>query len=317
MYVEIGITAISIVGMILYYSKELDWFLNRMKEKAILHFGQIDSVPQDMSEVEVDNLNQGIRRLIHITLGIDSAILVYIFWILTIAVPLIVTFSIGDSLPLTMVMIIDVLMALIPFILLSAKLKNIRVRSSKEGKILLVELLDNYKINYYNMQHAIEITAATLEEAPNCRRLLFNLSKGLNRVTGNDDIKGVLNDFKYAIGTSWAGVLSDNIYFALSSGIRVEAAMEDLIKTITLAEEIDEKSKRENNEVGLILKYLVPLCYIFTIIGGIKFFNLSFSQFLRYQFQTTTGIWWFSVSLVLYISTLTANFFLTKTKLDL
>ena len=54
--------------------------------------------------------------------------------------------------------------------------------------------MNHYKIHYYNMIHAVEQTALTMEGAPYCRRLLFNLSKGLNRVTGNDDIKGVLND---------------------------------------------------------------------------------------------------------------------------
>lgn len=317
MYVEVAITVLSIVGMGLYYSEDVERAFNKLYEKIFLSFGQVESLAPANEETKANNLNNGIQRLIHITLGINSIKMVYVFWSTTLVIPLSIMMLFGNSLPKSMILIITLLLALIPLILLTAKLKNIRVKSSKEGKVLLVELLDNYKINYYNMQRAIEITAATMEEAPNSRKLLFNLSKGLNRVTGKDDIKEVLNDFKYAIGTSWAGVLSDNIYFALSSGIRVEAAMEDLIKTISLAEEIEERTKRENNEIGLILKYLVPLCYVFSIVGGVKFFNLSISQFFRYQFQTSTGIWWFSITVILYILSLTANFFLTKTKLDL
>ena len=317
MYVEVVITILSIVGMALYYSGDIEGVYKRIYEKLVLTFGQVENLSHINEETKANNLNQGIQRLIHITLGINSIKMVYAFWSITLVIPISIMILIGNSLPKSMILIIILLLALIPLILLTARLKNIRVRSSKEGKVLLVELLDNYKINYYNMQRAIEITAATLEEAPNSRKLLFNLSKGLNRVTGKDDIKEVLNDFKYAIGTSWAGVLSDNIFFALSSGIRVEAAMEDLIKTISLAEEIEERAKRENNEIGLILKYLVPVCYIFTIVGGVKFFNLSLSQIFRYQFHTATGIWWFSIAAILYILSLTANFFLTKTKLDL
>lgn len=317
MYVEVSITIVSIVGMVLYYSWEINSAIERIREKLVLNVGHVEIVPPGETDISQDGLNQKIRRLMHATIGIDPKKLVYVFWLITLSLPLSVTGIVGRSLPVSIVLISNIMLALFPFIVLTARLKTIRVKSSKEGKLLLVELLDNYKIHYYNMQHAIEITAATLDEAPNCRKLLFNLSKGLNRVRSNEEIKEVLKDFKYAIGTSWAGVLSDNIYFALSSGIRVEVAMEDLIRTITMAEEIEEKSKRENNEVGLILKYLVPLCYVFTVLGGIKFFDLSLRDFVRYQFQTSTGLWWLSVVIILYLSSIIANFFLTQNKLDL
>lgn len=67
--------------------------------------------------------------------------------------------------------------------------------------------------------------------------------------------------------TSWAGVLADNMYLALTSGIRVTEAMEDLVNTVSKAREVDELTNRENNEAGLILKYLAPLCYIMTVVG--------------------------------------------------
>jgi len=180
-----------------------------------------------------------------------------------------------------------------------------------------MELLDNYKIHYYNMQRAVEITASVIDEAPNCKRLLFNLSKGLNRASTDDEIRTLIEEFRYAIGTSWSGVLADNIYFALSSGVRVENAMEDLVNTIVMAEEVEEKTKRENNEAGLVLKYLVPLCYLLSFVGGIKFFGLTTGEFLYYQFGTQAGITWFSAIIVMYIISLVAKFFLTQNKLDL
>ena len=93
---------------------------------------------------------------------------------------------------------------------------------SAEGAVLLVELLDNYKMNFYNIREAIEVTALTIEDAPHTRKLMFDLSKGLNRAGDNVQIRKLLDNFRYSVGTSWASVLSDNIYLAVTSGMRIE-----------------------------------------------------------------------------------------------
>ena len=84
-----------------------------------------------------------------------------------------------------------------------------------------------------------------------------------------------------------------------------------------MAEEVEERSKRENNEAGLILKYLVPICYLLTYVGAVKVFGLTNSEFIYYQFKTATGISWFVAIVIMYIISLIAKFFLTQNKLDL
>ncbi|MBR5129368.1 MAG: hypothetical protein IKU67_04890 [Firmicutes bacterium] len=258
-----------------------------------------------------------VKDSIKAVFGRDSRFLIYGFWVICILLGT-VTFVLLSKLVSALILFLaSVTAGVFPYLILTAKVQTMRISTSKEASILVVELLDNYKINYYNMQQAIEITAATIQEAPNSKRLLFNLSKGLNRASTKEEIRELLSAFRYAIGTSWAVVLVDNIYFALLAGARVEVALEDLIKTIEAAEELEERIKRENNEATLILRYFVPLCYVFSIIGGIKFFEITFEEFIRYQFHTSLGVGWFTFIVFSYVISMFLRFFLTNNKLDL
>lgn len=322
MFVELFLTMAAIAGVCLFYWSEVQAFCEKIKlryasKKVRAKAGESQAEAAEDLYLMPTGINEGIRRLLKICIGYDSKYSSCIFWIVTVIFPFIVLFTTVKLLPKLLRFSLALTVAVLPLMMLLAKLQTVRIRSSKEGKMLIIELLDNYKIHYYNMQHAIEVTAATIEEAPNCKRLLFNLSKGINRASGNEEIRKLLVDFRYAIGTSWAGILTDNIYFALSSGIRVEAAMEDLVDTLSMAEEVEEKSKRENNEAGLVLKYLVPICYLLTFVGAVKFFGLTPKTFLYYQFGTEAGVSWFVIIIIMYIASLAAQFFLTRSKLDL
>lgn len=257
------------------------------------------------------------RRLIGIAFGIKNKNASVIFWSVSLLPAFSVFTVLVGRISSLLVFCASGFMAAIPSLITALRLNSFRIKSSKEGEILLTELIDNYKINYFNMQQAIEITAVTIEGAPNCKRLLFDLSKGINRAGGSEEIKELIDDFRFAVDTSWAGILADNMYFALTSGIRVSDALGDLLKTVAKAKEVEEISGRENNEAGLILKYLVPACYIMTVIGGIKYFGLSGKEFLKYQFGTEAGLGWFIAAFVTYGFALFTKRFLSEKKLDL
>jgi len=318
MFVEKGLTILTLVGTGLFYWQEISNLLVKIKMRmmSMNRHDDIDEAKENLYYSSL-GLNQGIRKLIKIVLGLDGNLYIYCFYFISILIPMVVGAVTIRITPVFLRVILISVAASLPTLFLLGKLQTLRVKNSKEGKRLIMELLDNYKIHYYNMQRAVEITASVIDEAPNCKRLLFNLSKGLNRASTDDEIRTLIEEFRYAIGTSWSGVLADNIYFALSSGVRVENAMEDLVNTIVMAEEVEEKTKRENNEAGLVLKYLVPLCYLLSFVGGIKFFGLTTGEFLYYQFGTQAGITWFSAIIVMYIISLVAKFFLTQNKLDL
>lgn len=205
----------------------------------------------------------------------------------------------------------------LPYALLRLRLQVLRVESSREGEILVTELLENYKIQYFNMQRAIEVSAAEIEEAPNCKRLLMNLAKGIPAAGSADDIRRLLDEFRLSINTSWANILAVNMYFALTGGMQATNALHDLSEALVMARKADEYLKRENNEAKLMLKYLAPICYLMTVIGGILFFNLTWKKYLIYQFQTTAGLTWLVISSLLYVGGVLIYMYISRGKLDL
>ena len=68
-------------------------------------------------------------------------------------------------------------MGVLPYCSIMARLYSQRVTRSREGDVLVQELLNNYKIHMYNMKEAIEITAFTIEGAPGAKRILFKSGK--------------------------------------------------------------------------------------------------------------------------------------------
>lgn len=207
--------------------------------------------------------------------------------------------------------------AVMPYLLLRCMVQEKQVAGSHEGEILVTEILNNYKIHYCNMVTAIEVTAVTMEGAPYCRQLLFNLSRGLNRMSGNRDLELLMEEFRFALGTSWAGILSENMFLACSSGIRVTESLSDLAKSMERARQVEEFSQRENNEGRLILRYLVPGSCILLTAGGIRFFGLTVEEWFYYQFRTSTGLTWAVLFLLTCLVALAAQSLLSRRKFDL
>ncbi len=258
-----------------------------------------------------------IKTLLRVTTGKGDERRMRKFLILSVAASLFAFLLLIGKVSNKLCFIAAAFALLLPYALLRVRLQYIQVESSREGEILITELLENYKINYCNMQRAIEATARDMEEAPNSRRLLFSLSKGINSAQSNEDLRRILDEFRLSINTSWAGILSVNMYFALSSGVEVTNALSDLSGSVAMARKVDEFASRENNEAKLMLKYLAPISYLLTVAGGILFFDLSWQKFILYQFQMATGLTWFVLSLMLYISGIVVYSYISRGKLDL
>lgn len=320
MFIEIIFTVISFVGLIVFYWDEVSNITVLFKGHIYLWLYDIKIKKNKKEKTFIESkvtLTGSIQRLMNATIGIGSKKSAYFFIGMSSIIGVFVFCILKNKVTPLLVYTAAFIVSVFPLLTLVCRLHNLRIQNSCEGDILITELIDNYKMNYFNMYQAIEITAVTIKEAPNSKKLLLNLSKGLNTVSESKDIKKLLDDFRFSIGTSWGNVMADNMYFALSSGIRVSDAMEDLISTINKARKVKEFSKRENNEGRIMLRYMAPCCYLMTIIGGIKYFGLSAEEFIYYQFMTTTGITWFVIVLILYILGIIARIFLIKSKLDI
>ena len=256
------------------------------------------------------------KQLLKLSLGLGSDRSVVWFVSISTLLGSIVMTLLSGWVSTRLTIIASLIFFVLPYFILRIILQNIRVKSSREGELLLGELSDNYKINYYNMQRAIEITSNNIENAPKTKRLLLTLSRGLNRVGSPEEIRHLLDEFRMSINTSWATILANNMYFSLTQGIRVDLALDDLQDTISRARKLDEYQKRQNNESKLVLRYLAPISYLLTIFGAVKFFNLSFEKFLFYQFRTEAGLSWITISIICYVVAIFSERFIANTKLD-
>ena len=324
MAVELIFTLASFAGLAVFYWEDINIFAKDFRRSMSVRFTRTKlkdrggyKNTQDRIDIGRVTLTGTVQRLIHATLGVGSVSSARAFTAASVTAS-IMTFFVLSSKTAAGISLIASLFALsAPFTLMLYRLQKLRIENSREGDILITELLDNYKMNYFNMQKAIDVTALTIREAPHSRKLLFNLSKGLNTASSDEEIRKLVQDFSFAIGTSWSGIMADNMYFALTSGIRVTEAMESLIKTVEKARKVEEFVRRENNEGKIMLKYMAPCCYCLTVLAGVKYFGLSFDRFIQYQFMSETGLTWFVIVILTYSTGIAVKAFLSRSKMDL
>lgn len=269
-----------------------------------------------IAEEYAQKLYEHIKILIRITTGKSGKRWVRGFFAVSIIPAVVLLLILESRVDALLSLVTAAAAAGLPYALLRLRLQVLRVESSREGETLVTELLENYKLHYFNMQRAIEVSAAEIEEAPNCKRLLMNLAKGIQSAASYDEMRKLLDEFRLSINTSWANILAVNMYFALTSGMQVTHALHDLSEAIVMARKADEYLKRENNEAKLMLKYLAPICYVMTVFGGIFFFNLTWKKYFIYQFQTTAGLTWLVISALLYVVGVLLYLYISRGKLD-
>lgn len=269
------------------------------------------------TEEYTSGIYEHINLLLRITVDRGGRQWVRAFICISALMGIIPLLLLNNRIAVYLTLIAGVFAASLPYALLRLRLQVMRVESSREGEILVTEIMENYKLQYFNMQRAIEVSAAEIEEAPNCKRLLVNLAKGIPAAGSQDDIRKLLDEFRLSVNTSWSNILAVNMYFALTGGMQVTNALHDLSDAIIMARKADEYLKRENNEAKLMLKYLAPISYVMTVAGGIFFFNLTWKKYIMYQFGTAAGLTWIVISLLLYISGILIYIYISHGKLDI
>ena len=98
------------------------------------------------------------------------------------------------------------------------------------------------------MRRAIEVSARTMKEAPHAKRLLFSLSKGLNRGSTDVETARLLEEFRLSLQTSWGNILAANLWFALTTGTEITAALQDLADTEKYLKIIEERNREIEKE---------------------------------------------------------------------
>ncbi|MCI8608537.1 MAG: hypothetical protein HFE73_02740 [Firmicutes bacterium] len=258
-----------------------------------------------------------VRRLLMVTYGLGTKKSVMAFFLLSAFLGIVTMIRVGGQLSLVLTIAAGFASSVLPYLFLRCKIQSQRVASSQEGEIFVTEILNNYKIQYCNMRQAIEVTAVSMEDAPHCKRILLHLARSLRKASTSGDLEALMEEFRFAIGTSWANILATNIFLACHSGMLVTESLSDLARSMRQARKLEEFSKRENNEARWMIFYLTPIGGLLLVVGGFRFFRLSPAMFYHYQFQTAIGLTWFVIWLVVYLATVGVTLLMTRRKFDL
>lgn len=212
---------------------------------------------------------------------------------------------------------ISILFGILPYLWLRIKFTSRQIIGSYEGQIAISEILDRYKINHYNIIHAIDEAIKYLDDAPFAKQLLFKMALELKVQRTDKELQRIMDDFVYGCGTEWGKMLSLNIYFAVSEAIDITSGLEDLLSECEYAKEMLEQMKRTNQEAFLLVKFLAPTFYVVLIWTLIKVFQLSITEVFAYQFFTPMGSLIFMVLAVVSFSNYAIVTLLSKPKFDI
>lgn len=214
----------------------------------------------------------------------------------------VVTVSNTSNLPLVQSIVISLIVAFLPFIFLSLRLKLLRLNVSNEAESIVIEIVNQYKINHFNMLEALTKTIGTINNNnKQSKRILSMLVGRLNEYSSEEELMEILDQFVFSINTQWSQMLANNIYFALSKNLNVLTSLEDIVTELKVARSNFEKEKRSNIEGYMIGQYLIPILYVGSILASIKYFDFTFEKFMDYQLNTTSGIKYFVLIIILSI----------------
>ena len=308
--ITVGLYAMLILGEVIVFRHDFTSLyydvLHRAKVRDELREGE-----------DEDELLTSLNNMLYITLNMEGENAGYIFLIGSLGLGFLAFVFLTALFSVKLGLFGFIAVSIMPYIIVRTRLQNFRVDISREGEVLLTELLNNYRIYHYNMREAIEQTSISIEEAPHSKRMLLNLAKELTSSSSDEETSAAIEKFRYSIATSWGDMLAANIEFGHVEGIRVTEALKDLVDNIIKARKSLEQNKRENNESKIMLKVLFPMMCLLTYVGAIKFFGFSTAKFMHYQFGTETGVGW-AIGLVgVYIVSMLISSFVTRQKMDL
>lgn len=194
-------------------------------------------------------------------------------------------------------LILSTFVSFLPYLLLRARLRSIRIGSSYEGNEIVTTIINNYKHNSFNIIEAIDRSACDDRLSFFSRNNLLRLSVILKSYKDESELDDAVNTFVYAYNTEWSILLGMNIKIAAFDGTNVSASMEDILEELRNTGEAHELNKRYNNETFTMIRFLLIPFYLFTVYISISGFGFTLKKFIEYQFLTDLG---FSFAVLTY-----------------
>lgn len=235
-----------------------------------------------------------IELLLSVTLNIKTTYSIITFCVISVfLIGTSLVFLLNSEISIFICLIISTIFGLFPYMILRIRLHNIRVNSSYEGTILISELINQYKINYFNMIEAVDETIPRLDKQLYSKKALFRFSLAVKQYCGNEELEEIINEFNYSINTSWSLLLANNIYLSIDKGDDVREALNDILEDLSDLKKINEKNKQYNHETYVMIKFIAPSFYILSIFAMFGIFGFTIDKFIDFQFNNPTGLKFF------------------------
>ncbi len=187
------------------------------------------------------------------------------------------------SLSIISSLLIATICSLIPYGLLYNKLLMTQSDSSKDATIIVTTLLNQYRIYNFNMAAAIDATILVLDDNVITRRYLMRLSMRIKEYRSEKELINILDEFTFAVNTNWIRMLSDAIFFSISSKIDVTLSLNGILKQIKLIDDVQNKGNRLNNEGFTMAKYLAPIMFLIMLWICVKMMAMEIDEILFRQ----------------------------------
>ncbi len=258
-----------------------------------------------------------IETLLLTVFGENARRLAYTFLFISFLIGLVIWVVVSRQLGFMQGILLSMVFMGCPYLFLRVKLYTLRIESSYEGEFLISELINQYKLNHFNMVEAIEATVKCLKNSPRTQRLLFSMSIHLKSYKTKEELELILNEFSYAVDTQWSKMLINNFVLSIEEGFVVTSGLTDIQQELQRAKSAYEKSDRNTIEGFAIVKFLIPILYVFTIYLSIKYFNFTLEKFIQYQLFTETGQKLFAINAVLFIANFILMIVFKKRKFDI
>lgn len=190
---------------------------------------------------------------------------------------------------------ISAVIGLMPYCYIRTKLLTLRISGSFEGQILISEIVNQYKMNHFNIIEALDKSVSHLEKAPLSAKALLRMSLRLKTYQTEKELRTIIDDFVYALDTEWAKMLANNIYIAMVDKVTVTSGLEDLLRECKTINKALEEGKRMNNESFLMAKYLGPVMYVGLMWLAKDALEYDLGMIIKYQLFTSAGLMLFIV----------------------
>ncbi|MHB8983849.1 MAG: hypothetical protein ACYC4E_00645 [Carboxydocellales bacterium] len=208
---------------------------------------------------------------------------------------------------------LGVLCALIPYLLLRMRLYLIRSNTSYELVPTTSLFLAKYRANSRDIYHSLLDLIKDLDSG-GLKLAFIKLTNAVQSHRSKDELERSIELFVFQIQNTWAKQLGILFTNAIWEGMNIEKSLINIVQDMTRVQQILQEERSNNNDailLGFFPLVAFPLTWLF--VEKLSGFGKAF----YYQFNTSTGLISFTITVLACICSLITALLLRKPRNDL